>query len=285
MRVPQVLGLELLDHAARIHHQHAVAEGRDELEIVRDEDQAHAALGDELVENAQHLHRDRHVERRGRLVGDEQVGIGHQHHGDHGALAHAARHLVRIEREDALRIAHLHGLQHGERLVAGLAAAGLGMGLIGLDDLLADGHDRVQRIFRVLHHHADAPAAQGAQRALRGGEQVDPVEGEALGRHLAGGRGEAENGAARLRLAGARLAHDAEPLAAELEGHAAHRFHDAGAQVEADAQVFDVEKRLRHLAAFGSRTSRRPSPSRLKPRLTTKMARPGMAATHHWSMR
>ena len=78
---------------------------------------------------------------------------------------------------------------------------------------------------------------------------------------------------------------DAEALAAELERHAAHRLHDAGAQVEADAQVFDVEKRLRHLAAFGSSTSRRPSPSRLKPRLTTKMARPGMAATHHWSMR
>ena len=96
-----------------------------------------------------------------------------------------------------------------------------------------------------------------------------------------GGGVRPEDRAARLRLAGAGLAHDAEALAAELEGHAAHRFHGAGAQVKADAQIFDVEKRLRHLAAFGSRTSRRPSPSRLKPRLTTKMARPGMAATHH----
>ena len=52
----------------------------------------------ELVEDAQHLELHRHVERRGRLVGDQQVGLGDQHHGDHRALAHAARDLVRIER-------------------------------------------------------------------------------------------------------------------------------------------------------------------------------------------
>ena len=56
---------------------------------------------------------------------------------------------------------------------------------------------------------------------------------------------------------------------------AAHRLDDAGAGGKANAQIFDVEERLRHLAAFGSSTSRRPSPSRLKPRLTMKMATPG----------
>ena len=48
---------------------------------------------------------------------------------------------------------------------------------------------------------------------------------------------------------------------------------------EGDAQVRDLEQR-RHRRAFGSRTSRRPSPSRLKPSETTKMAMPGMVATH-----
>src|SRR3546814_1437784 len=33
---------------------------------------------------------------------------------------------------------------------------------------------------------------------------------------------------------------------------------------------------------LGSSTSRRPSPSRLNPRLTMKMAMPGTVATHHW---
>ena len=40
------------------------------------------------------LHRD--VERGRRLVGDQQRGIAGQRHGDHRALAHAARQLVRI---------------------------------------------------------------------------------------------------------------------------------------------------------------------------------------------
>ena len=71
---------------------------------------------DQLVEDRQDLHPHRDVERRGRLVGDQQVGLGHQHHGDHDALAHAARDLVRIELVDALGIADLHRLQHGERL-------------------------------------------------------------------------------------------------------------------------------------------------------------------------
>ncbi len=65
--------LQLLDDLAGIHDDDAVAEGRDQPQIVGDEDQPHAALGDQLVEDAQHLELHRDVERRGRLVGDQQV--------------------------------------------------------------------------------------------------------------------------------------------------------------------------------------------------------------------
>ncbi len=281
----KMLRLEFLHHVARIHDEHAIAEGRDELQVVRDEDQAHAAFGHELVEDAQNFHLHGHVEGGGGLVGDQHVGIGDQHHGDHRALPHAARDFVRIEAEDASRIAHLDGLQHRKCLVACFRPARLAMRLIGLDDLLADGHDRIERIFRILHHHRDPSAAQGAQRALRGRQQIDSVERQPLGDDLAGGRREAQDGAAGLRFAGTRFTDDSETFPAEMERDPAHRLDDAGAEVEADAEIFDFEKRLCHLAAFGSRTSRNPSPSRLKPRLTTKMAAPGIAATHHWSMR
>ena len=46
------------------------------------------------------LHRD--VERGGRLVGDQQVGLVGERHGDHDALALAAGELVRIAREPPL---------------------------------------------------------------------------------------------------------------------------------------------------------------------------------------
>ncbi len=42
---------------------------------------------------------------------------------------------------------------------------------------------------------------------------------------------------------------------------------------------------IRGLRSRGSSTSRRPSPSRLKPSETMKIARPGIVATHHWSKR
>jgi hypothetical protein len=37
----------------------------------------------------------------GRLVGDQKLGVGGEHHGDHDALAHAAGELVRVGAEYA----------------------------------------------------------------------------------------------------------------------------------------------------------------------------------------
>ncbi|MOA52266.1 hypothetical protein D3C78_1755330 [compost metagenome] len=90
---------------------------------MRHEDQTHASIGDELVEDAKHFELYRHVERRGRLVGDQEFRPGNQHHRDHRALAHAARNLVRVEIVNALRITDLHRGQHVECPLPGLAAA------------------------------------------------------------------------------------------------------------------------------------------------------------------
>ena len=66
---------------------------------------------DQIVEDRQHLQLDGDVERRGRLVGDQQIGLAGQHHGDHHPLAHAAGQLVRPGRGDAARVADPHGRQ------------------------------------------------------------------------------------------------------------------------------------------------------------------------------
>ena len=56
-------------------------------------------------EQLQDLRLHGHVERRGRLVGDEEVGLVGERHGDHHALALPAGELVRIGAEPALRLA------------------------------------------------------------------------------------------------------------------------------------------------------------------------------------
>src|SRR6185437_731843 len=152
------------------------------------------------------------------------------------------------------------------------------MRAIGFGDLLAHRHQRVEREFRILQHQCQAPAAQRAHLIRTGGKQVDAGESEARRAEPGAGRQQPDDGAAGQRLARAGLTDDADALAAHGESHAAHGLM----LTEAHGEIAHLEKRCAH-RCFGSSTSRRPSPSRLKARLTTAMAMPGIAATHHWS--
>ena len=60
-------------------------------------------LGDERAQQVEDLRLDRHVERRRRLVGDQELRLARERHRDHRALAHAARELVRVVLEPRLR--------------------------------------------------------------------------------------------------------------------------------------------------------------------------------------
>ena len=102
----------------------------DDAEVVRDEQDRHAELALQLREQLEDLRLDRDVERGGRLVGDQQLGLARQRHRDHHALPHAARQLVRIlvdallGRRDADEPEHLDRVvaRLGLRLASGAAA-------------------------------------------------------------------------------------------------------------------------------------------------------------------
>ncbi len=59
-------------------------------EIMGDEHDRRAGLLLALRQQREHLRLHRHVERRRRLVGDDDARPAGHRHGDHGALAHAA---------------------------------------------------------------------------------------------------------------------------------------------------------------------------------------------------
>ena len=63
----------------------------DDAQVVGDDDDRGVELGLELPDEVEDLRLDGHVERGGRLVGDQQRGAVDQGHRDHDALAHAAR--------------------------------------------------------------------------------------------------------------------------------------------------------------------------------------------------
>ena len=62
-----------LDDAAEIHHRHAVADVLDHREVVRDEQVGEPELVLQVHQQVDDLRLDRHVERRDRLVADDQL--------------------------------------------------------------------------------------------------------------------------------------------------------------------------------------------------------------------
>ena len=94
--VEQLVGGGLLDLAAGIHHHDPVGVLGDHAHVVGDQDDGGAERLLQLAHQVEDLRLDGDVERGGRLVGDQHLGIARQRHGDHHALAHAAGELVRI---------------------------------------------------------------------------------------------------------------------------------------------------------------------------------------------
>ena len=58
------------------------------------------------------LHRD--VQRRGRLIGDKQSGLGSQRDRNRDALSHAAGELTRIGAQRLLGIGYAYSCQHAD---------------------------------------------------------------------------------------------------------------------------------------------------------------------------
>ena len=69
----------------------------------------------QIVQQLEDLRLDGHVERGGRLVGDEDVGLVGERHRDHHALALAARELMRIGVEPAFGVGQADQAQQFDR--------------------------------------------------------------------------------------------------------------------------------------------------------------------------
>jgi len=185
------------------------------------------------------LHGD--VERGGGLVGDEQVGLVHDGHGDQDALALAARELMRII-ADALFGVGQRDLVHGfEDTGAKLGAGDAGMvGTDGLGDLVADAHNVVKRGHGLLEDHGDAAATMCAQLFFRSAKQIFAVEENFAGGHGVG-RGQPQNGERGGGFAGAGFADQAEDFAGrDGEADVVHHWTRACLGAEGDGEVADV---------------------------------------------
>ena len=90
-----VAGRHLHD-LAEVHHGDAVGDVLDDREVVGDEQVGQSELILQVLEQVDDLGLNRHVQRRDRLVRDDEVWVGGQRAGDADALPLAAGELVRI---------------------------------------------------------------------------------------------------------------------------------------------------------------------------------------------
>ena len=98
-------GRAVLDDPPAVHHGDLVGEAGDDGDVVGlTKIIAMFRSSPEAAQQGEDLRLDGDVERGRRLVGDQQVGLAGQRHGDGDALAHAARQLVRVAVEATLRV-------------------------------------------------------------------------------------------------------------------------------------------------------------------------------------
>ncbi len=183
-----------------------------------DDDDGRAELLLQIPDQVQDLRLDRHVERRGGLVGDQQLGVVDQRHRDHRALPHPAGELVRVAVDPLAGLGDAHPVQQLDRAPAGRLLVDVVVDAVRLHDLVAHREEGVQRRERVLEDHGDLAAPQLAHRLRVGGEQLLAVQPD-LARELRAlpavlaDRVQAHDAERGDGLAGARLADDAEGLA------------------------------------------------------------------------
>ena len=243
--------MALLDQVAVAQHHDAVGHLRHHGEVVGDVDGGGVELAHHVLDRRQHLDLGGHVERRGRLVEDDQIGPARHGHGGHRALKLAARDLVGIAEADIVGIGQPQAPVEVLGIVLGLAP-GLYAVLHRHFSVLVDQLvRRVERRRRALRHIGDTRAAQLAPLLLRARPEVDFVEQDRAAGNAAAGPREAHAGDADGRLAGARFADQTQHLAAPQ--HDVDAVHDLVPHVVGlalDTKPLHFEQDLAQLMLF-----------------------------------
>ena len=208
-----------LDDVPQIHDRDAIADVTHGAQVVRDHEQRQIEAPPEDGEQVQNLCPNGGIDRRDRLVADQEPGPQQQRPGDDDALQLAAGALVRVMPRD-----------RGVEADIGQGLADARQALPGRSDAVLaerhrqrplDSHPGIERAGRVLEHHLDE-AAEAAQLFGLHAEEVSPVDrdGASVGLRVV----EREPG--QCRLPASRFAdqpHDLAPL--DVQGHAVDRAY------------------------------------------------------------
>ena len=124
------LGRARLHHCAVVHYHNAGTHAADDSQVMGDEDQRDAASLGHALDDAQYAILRGGIQRGGRFIADEQIGVAGHGHGNEHALALASGELMRKS-----------GGNVGIKLH--LFESGCGIAHPGVGQLLAHAHKRI----------------------------------------------------------------------------------------------------------------------------------------------
>src|SRR3990167_2257845 len=194
--------------AAEVHHQHIVGHMAYHREVVRDKHVAGVELFLQVHKQVEHLGLDRYVQRRGRLIRHQHLGLQHHGAGQGDALALAAGEHMRVAL--VMLGAQADLLHHRLPPLAPFQARQAGVDQQRLAQLVADLLPRVERGVGVLKDHLHittqllALGLVGTRHLLSGNLQraraglLDQRQGAGQGGLAAAGLADHRQGLARL---------------------------------------------------------------------------------------
>ncbi|EAQ22895.1 hypothetical protein ROS217_12206 [Roseovarius sp. 217] len=229
-----------LDNLAILHHTDPVGDALHDPQIMRDEQKTHAFFALQLRQKLQNLRLNGHIERRCRLIGNQDVGFVGQRHGDHHPLPLSTGQLMRIGPQTACRLANPHPLQQFHDARLGRHTGQPLVQLQALTQLLFQRMQRVKRCHRFLKDKADVVAAHLAQPPIiRANHFLAIVDHRS--RDLCRRSQQRHGRERRNRFARATLAHNRHGFPTiKAERHAFDRRNHQPVLPKTDPQVLDL---------------------------------------------
>ncbi len=239
--IEDIVYLAVLHGTTGIHHQHLVADTGDHAKVMGDHDDGGVELALELVHQGHDLGLHGHVERGGRLIGDQQLRPAEQCHGDHHPLAHTAGELMGVHSHPLARFGDLHRVQHPHRLLERRRLVHPLVQHQHFHQLILHLHVRVERGHWVLEDHGDLLGADLVELGLGEVEDLFALKFGGTGDHAVLGQ-QAHDGKRGLGFAGAGLADDPQGFTGgERKVEVVDRHHIAIRGFELDPQIFDIQ--------------------------------------------
>ena len=252
-------GLPLFNNFPALHHANPVGNAAHDAQIMRDEQKAKALAAFQIGQKVKDLRLNGHIQRGCRLIRDQQFGAIGQSHGDHHALALAARQLMRISGQAVFGVADADFVQQFDNAGAGSVAFQLLVQAKAFPNLGFDRVQRVQRCHRLLKDKADVISAHRPQGFFRRANHFAAQICDRSG-HQRTVWQQAHGGQRRHRFARPAFPDNRHSFAfAHGKADTAHGMNIVSILTKADIQVFNRQNHV-HLKVFlGSNASRTPS--------------------------